>query len=273
MSTLLEHFQYNSGDVPDGDFKISPSQLSRFFDETSKWIREELIGEDKSFIGSTSSYLGTTVHGLASMYKTEGVVDYAVAEQFIDSIEVEGVDKDFIRRNYPVMFERLKSEFLEMASGEAEPFLKEEIAPGIWLGGSIDLLNPEEITDYKTTNSLNAPTDVKRSYYFQQMCYVWLARKKGYPVKRFRLVYITTNSVNRISETTGKPMKDYPTTVSHVVHEVTDDDIAFIENVIHLVADTVKAWELYPELRHVIAQDYRLKVQQPLNSIFKKKGT
>lgn len=258
------YFSYNPGDVPEGAFKISPSQLSRFFDNTREWVGEFFLDEP-GFKGNTMSNLGNVVHGLAEMSMSGEPVDYAKAEAFIDSLEDPEIDKAFIRRNYQPMFEALQSQFLWNATGTPEVFLKEEIAPGVFLGGSIDLLNDEEVTDYKATSALNAPTDVRRAYYFQQMCYVWLARKKGMNIKRFRLVYITTHEVGRISEKTGKPMKDYPTTVSHVVHEVTDSDIELIEGVMKLVADFVLAWKAYPEIRHVLAQDYRLKGSLPIN--------
>ena len=263
----MNYFGYNPGDVPEGAFKISPSQLSRFFDSTSDWVREFLLGES-GFEGNTASYLGSTVHGLAAMYKDKGTVDFNEANAFIRSIETEGVDKDFIAAQYPPMYLALERNFLVGAVGTPELFLKREIIPGVFVGGSIDLLNQEEVIDYKTTGALNAPDTVKRSYYFQQLCYVWMARQAGYNVKRFRLVYVTTNVVGRISEKTGKPMQDYPTTVSSIVHEVTNDDMALIEGVLKLVADFVIAWKEHPELRHVLAQDYRLKEEQPRISIF-----
>lgn len=265
----MSYFGYNPGDVPEGAFKISPSQLSRFFDETSGWTREFLLGET-GFTGNTASHLGNVVHGLANMYMEQGAVDYALAEEYIASIDDPEVDKLYIQSKYATMFETLTNSFLVGASGVPELFLKEEVAPGIYLGGSIDLLNPEEVQDYKTTGALSAPTSIRRSYYFQQLCYVWLARKKGYPVKRFRLVYVTVPQIGRISETTGKPLKDYPSKVTELVHEVTNEDIELIEGVIKLVADFVKAWKAHPELRHVLAQDYRLKVAGPVVSIFNK---
>lgn len=266
----MNYFGYNPGDVPEGAFKISPSQLSRFFDETGNWVREFLLGAP-SFEGNTASYLGSTVHGLAAMFKDTGSVDFSKAEEFINSIETPEVDKDYIRQQYVPMYLALEQQFLVNATGTPELFMKQEIAPGIFLGGSLDLLNREEVTDYKTTSALNAPDTVKRSYYFQQLCYVWLARMAGYPVKRFRLVYVTTNQVGRISEKTKKPMQDYPTKVTSIVHEVTNDDMELIEGVIKLVADFISAWNKHPELRHVLAQDYRLKEQLPRVSIFNKK--
>lgn len=266
----MSYFGYNPGDVPEDAFKISPSQLSRFFDETGKWVREFLLDE-VGFEGNTASNLGTVVHGLAAMFKETGHADFSLAEEFIDSIETEGIDKNYIRQQYGKMYSALERDFLVNAVGTPELFLKYQISPKVWLGGSIDLLNNEEVIDYKTTSAKYAPDSVKRSYYFQQLCYVWMARQLGYPVKRFRLVYVTTEIDGGISEKTGKPLKSYPCTVSSVVHEVTNEDMEMIEGVLKLVADFVTAWKQYPELRHVLAQDYRLKENVPKVSLFSKK--
>lgn len=267
----MDYFSYNDGkdSLPPNVFKISPSRLSRFFDETSAWWRESLLGEAPAFKGSSSSYLGTTVHGMAAMYTDTGAYDFTQAEKFIDSISDPEIDKTFIREHYQVMTECLIRQYTSKVVGKAEIFIHYPILPGVVAGGSIDLLTDEEVVDYKTTNELNAPTSVKRAYYFQQLCYVWMARQLGYKIKRFRLVYITTNQVGRISPVTGKPMKDYPTTVTHVVHEVTNEDMLLIEGVLKLVAESVLAWKKMPDIRHLLAQDMRLK--QLLNaSIFNK---
>ena len=270
----MDYFSYNDGkdDLPKDVFKISPSRLSRFFDDTSNWYRESLLGEAPVFQGNTSSFLGTAVHGLAQMFVENGFVDYRLVENFIDSIRVPDIDKDFIRRQYPVMYTTLQESYLKQVTQvkgiKPELFLHYPVLPGVVVGGSIDLLTPEEIVDYKTTGDLNAPTSVKRAYYFQQLCYVWMARQLGMPIKRFRLVYITTHEVGRISPTTGKPLKDYPSTVTSVIHEVTNDDITLIENVLKLVAESVIEWQKNPSIRHLLAQDMRLK-QHTNKSIFK----
>lgn len=251
---------YDGADhLPKDVFKISPSRMSRFFDDTSNWYRECLLGEDPVFNGNTASHLGTIVHGMAEMYIKFGRVDYSAADRYLQGIIDPEVDKVFIESQYVTMTEALISNFLSGVTGTAEPFLYHEVIPGIVVGGSIDLLRPTEIVDYKTTSQLTAPDRVSRAYYFQQMCYVWLARKHGYDIQSFRLVYITTNVTGRISEKTGKPMKDYPTTVTSVVHQVTPEDMQMIDGVISLVAESVKAFQSNPKIRHLLAQDMRLK--------------
>lgn len=257
----MSYFSYYEGKelLPDGAIKLSPSRLSRFFDDTSNWYRETLLGEAPAFQGSTSSHLGTVVHGMAEMYKKTGATDASLAEEYIDSISDPEVDRHVIRSQYPVMAEALIREFVSQVGGESEPFEHQEVIPGVHLAGSIDLLLPNEIVDYKTTSQLTVPTKVPRNYYFQQMAYVWLARKKGMDIKRFRIVYVTTNIVGRVSEKTGKPLKDYPTTVTSLFHEVTPSDLELIDNVLRLVADSAKTFVENPKMQYMLAQDLRLK--------------
>lgn len=280
---MTDYFAYNPGTsvVPEGHFKISPSRLSKFLDTTASWYRECVLGEEAMFTGSTASYLGTCVHGIAARYddlqKSGEVllpIDHEAVEAFIDSIDDPEVNKDHIRYQYPIMAQALIDQYTSQTRGESEEFFYQEVIPGFGVGGSIDRITlcddgEEEVVDYKTTSDLSAPTRVKREYYFQLMAYVWLLRAKGRKVKRFRIVYVTTDITGRISETTGKPLKDYPTTVTSIVHEVTNDDMELIDGVLRLVAESVKAFKEKPELRHLLAQDMRMKVRTS-SSIFKK---
>jgi hypothetical protein len=264
----MSYFSYYEGKdvIPEGSEKISPSRLSRFFDDTSNWYRETLLGEDPVFQGSTASHLGTVVHGMGEMYVKTGEMDHSLAEEYIDSIGDPEVNKDYIRMQYPVMAQALVTQFLSQVTGEAEPFLFYEVIPGVGVGGSIDLLRPTEIVDYKTTGALSAPNKIPRAYWFQQMAYVWLARKRGMDIKSFRIVYITTNITGRVSESTGKALKDYPTTVTSLVHEVTSSDLEIIDSVTKLVAHSVKSFKEKPELQFLLAQDFRLKKRVSFNS-------
>ena len=259
--TDYNYFGYNEGldQMPEGTFKISPSRLSRFLDKTTDWYRECVLGEAPMFAGSTASHLGTVVHGLAEMYHKTGAVDYSKAEAYIDSIADPEVDKNFIRQQYVGMSEMLINTFVAGKGGQSEPFLHHEVMPGISVGGSIDLLLPTEIVDYKTTSANKPPEKISREYWFQQMAYVWLARKKGMDIKTFRLVYVTTNDVNRGYGANGRPLKDYPSVVGSLVHEVTDNDYAIIDGTIHLVAESVAMYKNNPKMRHLLAQDMRLK--------------
>lgn len=248
--------------MPEGTFKISPSRLSRFFDDTSNWYRECVLDQSPVFKGSTSSVLGTCVHGLAAMYKQQGIFDTNLVEKYLSTINDPEIDLAYIRSQYEIMGRTLVSN-LSPNKGESERFMFHEVIPGFVVGGSIDWLEDHEIEDYKTTSQLNPPTTISRAYWFQQMAYVWMARQKGIDIKRFHIKYITNHVTGRISEITGKPMKDYPCTVGRVTHEVTGDDLLLIEGVVRLVAESVKAFKSKPEIRHLLAQDLRLKEEIP----------
>lgn len=130
---------------------------------------------------------------------------------------------------------------------------------------------PGIITDYKTIGSLDSariPSSFPRAYYFQQLSYAYLAEANSMPVDTLELVYVSRENINRISLTTGKPMKDYPSEVHILRHVITNDDRDFIRSILTLVAESVQAWQEYPHLRHIIAQDMRRKAK-PAPILFK----
>lgn len=263
----MSYFQYNTGQdvLPPDVYKISPSRLSRFFDDTSNFYRETVFKETPVFQGNTSSVLGTCVHGLAAMYKQEKKIDFKLVEDYLCTVHNPEVDIPFVRSQYPVMAVTLIDTYVQTVGGVSESFVWHEVMPGIVAGGSIDLLLDDEIVDYKTTSSLSAPTGIPRSYWFQQMAYAWILKQKGIDIKKFTLQYITQQDVGRRSEKTGKPLKDYPCTVTPLTHIITGEDWLIIDNTIRLVAESVKTFKEKPELQHLLAQDLRLKVGAPRN--------
>lgn len=265
---MNNYFEYNSGStLPADAFRISPSQISKFFDSTTQWYREFLLGEE-GFTGNTSTELGQVVHAAAEMYVKEGVVHYDQINNYIDSLP-EDIEKQFIRDQYPGMVDTLLSQYLSTnIPSKAELFLSAEISPGIYAAGTLDSIIGNTIVDYKTTSSKSPPNRLSRPYWFQQLTYAYIARKNGYNINRIRLVFVTTNEMNRFSEKTGKQLKDYPSTVSVVNYEITDLDMEIIENTLNLVADSVKLWREEPHLHYLLAQDYRLRLP-PKPTLFK----
>lgn len=258
----MNFFDYNDGlNITKGAFRISASQLSKFFDSTSQWYREHLLGES-GFEGSTSSHLGNCIHAAAAMYFHKQPTDHAAIAQYIHSITSPDVDKSLIFEQYPPMVEALTSQFLSSTRlTESETFLWQEILPGIGVGGSADAYDSHlgVIYDFKSTSSKTPPTSFSRAYWFQLMTYAWLYRKAGKKADYIELVYVTRNETNRISETTGKPLKDYPSTVYRLREVVTPENLALIEGCINLIAESVQHWQQHPEHQYLLAQDYRLK--------------
>jgi hypothetical protein len=268
-------FEYNDGSsvLPKNALRISPSQLSRFFDQTSQWYAEFLKGEAPAFTGSTATHLGTCVHACAEMF-ANGNVDYFEVEKYINSINDPEVDKSVIKSQYGIMYSTLESSYLSRQPNkgvEVEKYVTLELLPNIFVAGSVDRYSLKAggtITDFKTMGSLDSarvPTSFPRAYYFQQLTYAYVMRKLGYEVSQCELVYVSRNNTGRVSTKTGKPMKDYPSQVNVLVHQITEDDMALIESILQLVAESMQAWNKQPEIRHLLSQDMRNKVKTPVN--------
>lgn len=255
-----DYFKYNNGeDITNGAFRISASQLSKFFDKTSEWYHENLLGEE-GFTGNTATNLGTIVHAGIEMFVNTGVVDWSALEEHISSLEgTPDVDLDIIRSQYTHMIEAVLPFVQANMPTEVEKFVFYELLPGIVAGGSIDALRGDTIMDWKTTSSKTPPTRFSRNYWFQQMTYAWVLKQQGIDIRYLKLVYITQNETGRVSEKTGKPLKDYPSEVSVVTEEVTEEGLELIGSCLKLVAESVQTWHDKPELRHLLAQDMRLK--------------
>lgn len=257
---VKDYFSYNKGeDITNGAFRISASQVSKFFDSTSLWYREHLLGEE-GFTGNTATELGTVVHAAIAMYATTGTVDWDVINEYIRSLATNPeIDITEIYDQYMPMFEAVFPYLEANMPNEVEKFIFYEILPNIGVGGSIDALRNNTIIDWKTTGAKNPPNSFSRNYWFQQMTYAWVLKQQNIQIDYLKLVYITKSDTGRVSEKTGKPLKDYPSTYSIVTEEVTEEKLELIGSCLHLIAESVDTWNKHPELRHLLAQDMRLK--------------
>ena len=256
---MSDYFTYNEGtDVTNGAFRIGASQISKFFDRTSEWYHENLLGE-KGFTGNTATNLGTVVHAGIEMFVKEGDVDWGALHNHIMSIGDPEVDKYHILDQHAHMINAVLPYVEQNMPSEVEKFVFHEIMPGIGAGGSIDAIRGNTIIDWKTTGAKSPPTRFSRNYWFQQMTYAWVLKQQGIQIDFLKLVFITQNETGRVSEKTGKPLKDYPSTYSVVTEPVTEESLDLIGSCLTLVAESVHTWQTQPELRHLLAQDLRLK--------------
>lgn len=263
-----DYFKYNNGgDITKNTFRISASQVSNFFDHTNAWYREHLMGED-GFTGNTSSHLGNVVHAAVEMFVRENTIHWDQLQTYIDNIRDPEVDTVHISNQYRNMIDVLIPFVESNMPGEVEKFVFHEILPGIGAGGSIDAIRGDTIIDWKTTSAKTPPSRFSRNYWFQQLTYAWVLKQQGIDIRYLKLVFITQNDVGRVSEKTGKPLKDYPSEYSVVTEEVTEEKLELIGSCLALIAESVQTWNNNPELRHLLAQDMRLK-PKPKPILFK----
>ena len=256
---MKDSFTYNNlSTVPANATRISPSQLSKFFDSTSQWYRETLLGES-GFLGSTASELGNCCHAAAAM-TFDGLVDLPAIHSYVSSINNAEVDKSAILEQLPYMIPLISDYVRKNRPTTSEEFISFELQPNIYVAGTLDAYSSNGIlTDYKTTGAKTPPTTFARSYYFQLMTYAWLLRKQNRTITQLRLVYVTRYIDGGISDKTGKPLKSYPAELHVLNHLITDDDWSLIDGCLNVIADSIQLWQSRPEYRHILAQDNRLK--------------
>ena len=263
------YFDYYDGkEETNNAFRIGASQVSKFFDSTSEWYREKLLGEE-GFQGNTASTLGTIVHAGIEMFVLEGSVDHNAIDSYIRQLKDPEIDFYHIKEQYPTMLDTILPYVKQNMPDEVEKFVFHEILPGIGAGGSIDAINyfnkgkNAYLRDWKTTAMKSLPSKFSRAYWFQQMTYAWVLKQLGIEVNYLELVYISTSDMNRVSEKTGKALKSYPSVYSVVREEVTEQGLELIGSCLKLIAESVQTWNNNEELRYLLAQDYRLKIKPP----------
>lgn len=256
MKELNYKENYN---LPEGSFRISPSMISKFTDKKWEWYRSEVLGEE-TFKGNTSTFLGTCVHRVLEYFLKGKEVDYEEIESYIDSIMNLDVDKEFIRNQYRVMSQAVIKHLITTTVPEiSEETVSVNVKDSVYLAGTFDALYKDVLIDFKTTSSKSPKLEIPYYYKWQLLAYAYALRKNNIEVNYIKLIYVTTNEVNRISEKTGKPLKDYPSEVVEVTEPITEDDMKFIEDYIKLIAETYLKGEELPELIYLLYSDYRLK--------------
>ena len=265
MTEITTELDYKSATVPDDCvFKISPSAFSKFIERPHAWYREEVLKEDV-FSHNTSSVLGTCVHFCAEKVAKEEDVDVDEIHRYIDKWEKhDEYDAEEVRNQFVEMAERLVNDYVlerqQILAVEQEFCV--HLKDGYYVAGTLDLLEGIKedcmVSDYKTYSSKTKPKAFAQHYKYQLLVYAWLLTQLGYTVTRIRLVYVNRHIEGEISEKTGKRLKSYPPETTVLTHEVTQEDLDFIEGLLMLCVDSMKATDAHPDLRHVIWHDPRL---------------
>lgn len=268
---MTNPLEYNDGSAnlpTDCKFKISPSKFSTFMDRKHNWYREQILKEE-GFTYSTASVLGTIVHYCAEMAAKSEEVNISHIMSYVESFDInDDYNPEIVIDNFQIMSERLVNDYV-MANIdsylEVEPFKVCELKNGFYVGGSLDVIQGTKqdamVVDYKTYSSKTKPRSIPMNYKYQLLVYAYVLSQLGYEVIRVRLVYVNRNIIGEVSEKTGKRLKSYPPEVTVLTEVITSEDLLFIKSLLDLCVESVEAAEKHPELRHVIFNDYRLKLE------------
>lgn len=248
---------------------ISPSQASKFNDNIFECI-QNIVLKQITFKGNTSTLLGNCVHRVAELYyhyKGDSKLTHKHAMDEIptyvrnvvipDDVEI---DKNFILEQFPPMMETMLKYLTEYGiPDESEVTLSLDLGDDIVLRGTYDAKQGTTLIDYKTTSVKNPQSKIPDYYHLQMLLYAYLLKQNGKTVSNLRLVWITQQEVNRISEKTGKLMKDYPSQFVVVNEKVTDEDLVEIEEFLQSMKNTLVLLNANKALAQAFGKHFELK--------------
>jgi len=251
---MLSCFEYNSPPLPDGcTFRISPSQIGKFFSFPSVWYEEQILGNSQ-FHASTATVLGTIIHACAEMYAKGEPITRADIDAYLQNVVANhpvtdpAIDVATVKALYPDMAALLINEYLRHNRPTVvEEYVSAEVQNGIYIQGSCDNRTRDMVVDYKNVSQKPNTDKIPFDYFIQLMGYAYAYRANGIKINRIRIVY------------TVRPTKTLPVRIFPVTHEITQEDWEKIEDTLNLIAETVLTVRSNPELTHLLFKSYRLK--------------
>lgn len=248
-----DYFSYNDIQIPDCSFRISPSQISKFFEYPAVWFRENFLGE-KGFTASTSTVLGTIIHAAAESYvdgtpiTREQIESYLSQVQRSQPLDQPAIMVEEIRSLYPDMSMALVNEYVRKNKPTAtEEAVHTKVLDDIYVGGTCDNRTRDIVVDYKNVSTKPNTDSIPFHYLIQLLAYAYCYRAMGTPITKVRLVY------------TVRPTKTLPVRVFVVNHIITDDDWDLISSTLQLMALTIQKHREDPTLIPLLYKSLKLK--------------
>ena len=268
-------FEYYSEELPQGHFRIAPSGISKFFECSAAWYTDS-VAKLGTFAGNTSTHLGTIVHACAEAHSLGFEIDHVAISFHISRLEEEfkGIKDDhgnpllnahMIRQSYGEM----ATEVCKWIDSQGKPVRVEEYIhtylkdspddeSNIMVGGSVDAVFERGsdliLTDWKTATSARDKSD-ERKHRLQLLTYAYVYKKLGVDITHIRFVTITVPKRNRVSEKTGKPLKDYPCEIHVHEEKITKFDMDWIEEQLNIIKLTYILGQSEPQFLPILYRD------------------
>lgn len=241
----------------EGKVGVSCSSIYSFTTNTKQFF--DIVNNRQIFSGNTYTALGTIIHYCASCYINgditnlkRDVIDY------IDNLRGE-YDKQYILTKYQMMANALFDwcdRYADAQIKRSEERFTYNLSERVVLNGTCDLiLNNNTLIDFKTTKQTSPRTIMPENYEYQLLSYVYLLKKNGIEIDYAKLVFVTTPEINRVSEKTGKMLKDYPSQVYELGLCITDEKLAKVEETMKLINDSICFYLDNPEYKYLITHN------------------
>lgn len=237
-------FEHTKVEVPNKDFiRISPSTISKFFEYPSVWFLDYLTKDPKSFIGNTSTFLGTCCHHIYETYSKNPEEFIKNKEEIYTNLNKElhkhlmsnlqlraEVDEESILSKYPVIAREVVNTYISATlPDEIEKSVYAQIEDyDIYIAGTIDNITKNIIVDYKTVGTKPNTESIPFHYKIQLLAYWYILDKLGHKMDWIRIVYGVA------------PTKTIPSRCFVVTERISDEDKELITNTLKLMAESIK---------------------------------
>ncbi len=112
---------------------------------------------------------------------------------------------------------------------------------GYSIGGSVDAVTGDTVTDYKSCSSFTS--SIKLQHKFQLLLYAMSLNANGSDIKNIEVVQIKRgDSKGKISEKTGKVIGIKKPEIRVLLEPITQEDIQFVKQHIVLLIETLKTY-------------------------------
>ena len=252
-------FEYKGTPVPKG-IRISPSQISKFFDYPKIWYQEEILKQPKEFKGSTSTVLGTTLHYIFEQALLNNEISKTELNEAIrkyrKTLPAENINAEEVIGLYPEMAIPVIQEFIDPLRSSNAKFTIEEplcykLDDGIYLAGKTDLIYDNVVSDYKNASTKPSTVDkgiIPFNYKIQLLAYAYIKHKTAIIDPKF----IEINYIVR-------PTKTIPARYFRVRETILEEDWRLIEDTLQLIVDTIKLIQEQPNLAYIVFKSMGLK--------------
>lgn len=241
-----------------GKYVVSASSIDTFFKDTREFFN--IIEGNPTFKGNDSTVLGTFVHYIAS----QTIMNKPINKEEMFNYMVENseyiTDENLLDKAFEIseiLIPYIKSSIYNYKY--CEDRFSYKISDNFMLCGTADLVVGDELIDFKTTKDQKKIYTFPEHYISQLSTYLYLLKNNNIEINRFSLIWITIPNTNRISEKTGKRLKEYPTQINKISMEVNNQILENIEKKINLIRDSIELSISNPEYKHIIFKDYDLK--------------
>lgn len=222
---------------------ISPSSIGKFFEYPSIWFTDYLTDEEPSFIGNTSTVLGTCCHYIYEQYgknrklfveRKEQIYEYLNSElmKFVKSnLQLQAiVDVQHILSTYPAIVKEVVNNYIRLSPPDVvEQYIFTSISDyNFYLAGTVDNITRDIIVDYKTIKSKPNTDVIPFNYKIQLLAYDYLLSSINFKMNYIRLVYGVA------------PTKTMSARLFVVEEKITKEDRDMFKDTLYLICESIK---------------------------------